>query len=140
MYTCVSDCVNQCVLCCWSVCAYEKVNRLACDGICVCLCVFVFCVYFCSESCVSEFLFAWLFFPKYESGCNCINKKDCHLQFFYLRAKWQFTDWAVQARMLYGRKPSWEPYTVLAWTAQFVNCILRENTCFTCYIIPNIWV
>jgi len=25
---------------------------------------------------------------------------------FYLRAKWQFTDWAVQARMLYGPKPS----------------------------------
>ena len=35
-----------------------------------------------------------------------------------LRAIWQFTD----------------------WTDQSVNCILPENTCFTCYIIPKLWI
>ena len=36
-----------------------------------------------------------------------------------LVAIWQFTDWAVQVRMV---------YTVLAWTDQSVNCILSEKT------------
>ena len=35
-----------------------------------------------------------------------------------LRAIWQFTD----------------------WTVQFINFILLENTCFICYIIPNLWI
>ena len=35
-----------------------------------------------------------------------------------LRAIWQFTD----------------------STAQSVNCIFPENTCFICYIIPNLWI
>ena len=25
-------------------------------------------------------------------------------------------------------------------TDQSVNCILPENTCFICYIIPNLWI
>jgi len=57
-----------------------------------------------------------------------------------LRTIWLFTNWSVQARMVYGPKGSWAPYTVLAWTAQSVNCILPENTCFICYIIPNLWI
>ena len=41
--------------------------------------------------------------------------------------------------------PSWNgimamPYNILAWTKQSVNCILPENTCFICYIIPNLWI
>jgi len=32
------------------------------------------------------------------------------------------------------------PYTVLAWTDQSVNCIMSENTCLICFIIPNLLV
>ena len=32
------------------------------------------------------------------------------------------------------------PYTILTWTAQSVNCILPENTCFIFYIIPNLYI
>jgi len=57
-----------------------------------------------------------------------------------LSAIWQFTDWAVQVRMVYGPKRGLGPYTVLAWNALSVNYILHENTCFICYIIPNLWI
>jgi len=34
-----------------------------------------------------------------------------------LMAIWQFTGWAVQARMVYGPKQSWGPYrSSLDWT------------------------
>ena len=32
------------------------------------------------------------------------------------------------------------PYSVLAWTPQSVNCILPENTCINFYIILNLWI
>ena len=34
----------------------------------------------------------------------------------------QLTDWAVQARTVYGPQPRLWPYTILALTAQSVNC------------------
>ena len=43
-----------------------------------------------------------------------------------LSAIWQFTDLAVQARMVYGPKRSWS--------------ILPEKTCFICYNIPNLLI
>jgi len=42
--------------------------------------------------------------------------------------------------MLYGPQVRFGSYTILTWNAQSVNCILPENTCFICYIIPNIWI
>jgi len=29
-------------------------------------------------------------------------------------------------------------FTVLAWTDQYINCILLENICCICYIIHNV--
>ena len=35
----------------------------------------------------------------------------------------------------------WGQYGSLrTWTEKSVNCIMSENTCFICYIIPNIWI
>jgi len=34
----------------------------------------------------------------------------------------QFTHWAVQAKTVYGSQLRFGPYTILAWTAQSVNC------------------
>ena len=34
----------------------------------------------------------------------------------------QFTDWAVQARTVYGPQLCFGPYTILALTAQSINC------------------
>jgi len=34
----------------------------------------------------------------------------------------KFTDWSVQARTEYGTQLRFGPYTILAWTAQSVNC------------------
>jgi len=36
----------------------------------------------------------------------------------------QFTDWAVQDRTINGPQLRFGPYTILAWTAQSVNCHL----------------
>jgi len=45
--------------------------------------------------------------------------------------------WNVQH--LTNKTWRWGQYGSL-WTGQSVNCILPENICFICYIIPNIWI
>jgi len=40
----------------------------------------------------------------------------------YFGGNMQFTDWSVQARTVYGPHLRFGPYTILAWTAQYVNC------------------
>ena len=45
--------------------------------------------------------------------------------------------WNVQH--LTNKTCRWGQYGSL-WTGQSVNCILPENICFICYIIPNIWI
>jgi len=49
----------------------------------------------------------------------------------------QFTDWSVQARMVYGPKHLYGPYSILAWTAQSVNCHIALNAMFYLLDIPG---
>jgi hypothetical protein len=54
-----------------------------------------------------------------------------------LRAIWQFMDWDVAHKILYGPKRSWGPYTICGWQTGRLTAIWPEVPWTICYIILN---
>jgi len=48
----------------------------------------------------------------------------------------QFANWVVQARTVYSPQLRLRPYTILAWTAQYVNCHIALKAMF--YLLNTI--
>jgi hypothetical protein len=53
-----------------------------------------------------------------------------------LRAIWQFMDWSVTHKILYGPKRSWGPYNILCMASRPINCHMALSAMN--YLITNI--
>jgi len=49
----------------------------------------------------------------------------------------KFTNWSVQARTVYSPQLRFGPYTILAWTAHFVNLHIALKAMF--YLLNECW-